>query len=139
MSKEENYLAVNMITMKKVSVFKKIDRLYRWARWTRWSTKKRDVRFVWQRLTRGWDDGDTFSLDYSVAKVILPRLKRFRQLTIGTPANLEEKEWQEILDKMIASFEFAASEERWNAGPEDYEKHNEGLDLFAKHYWSLWW
>jgi len=41
-----------------------------------------------QRLTRGWDDSDTWSLDVSVAKFLLPRLKRYRELRQGVPADL---------------------------------------------------
>ena len=100
---------------------------------------KRDIRFWWQRRTRGWDDGDTFSLDHSLAKVILPRLKRFKEVTIAHPSDMSETEWEEKLDKMIAAFEFAAGEERWMAKPEEYEKHQEGIDLFAEYYWALWW
>ncbi len=100
---------------------------------------KRDIRFWWQRRTRGWDDGDTFSLDHSLAKVILPRLKRFKEVTIAHPSDMSEKEWEEKLDKMIAAFEFAGSEERWMAKPEEYTKHQEGINLFAEYYWALWW
>jgi hypothetical protein len=100
---------------------------------------KRSFRFFLQRRTRGWDDGDTFSLDYSLAKVILPRLKRFKKLTIAVPCELEEKEWHDILDKMIAAFEFSGSESRWSADQEEFLKHQEGLDLFAQYYWALWW
>lgn len=103
------------------------------------STDKRARKFFWQRLTRGWDDSETWSLDHSLAKLILPRLKRFKQITIGIPGDMKEREWNDILDKMIASFEFAASEERWKATPEDYDKHKEGLQLFAEYYWALWW
>lgn len=100
---------------------------------------KRSRRFFWQRLTRGWDDGDTFSLDYSLAKIIAPRLKRFKEVTIGVPLDMKEQEWNDKLDKMIAAFEFAGSEDRWSAKPEDFKKHGEGIKLFAEHYWQLWW
>ena len=100
---------------------------------------KRDIKFFIQRRARGWDDGDTFSLDHSLAKVILPRLKRFRQVTIATPASLDEQEWKDILDEMIETFEFIASDKYWNATAEDYERLGKGLDLFAKHYFGLWW
>lgn len=103
------------------------------------STDKRARKFLWQRVTRGWDDSETWSLDHSLAKLILPRLKRFKQITIGIPGDMKEQEWNDILDKMIATFEFAASEERWSATPEDYDKHKEGLQLFAEYYWALWW
>jgi hypothetical protein len=113
-----------------------INSIYRKLRYRDW---KRTLRFFKQRRTRGWDDSETFSLDHSLAKVILPRLKRFREVTIATPASLDEKEWKEILDEMIETFEFIASEKYWNATSEDYERLSKGLDLFAKHYFGLWW
>lgn len=100
---------------------------------------KRRIRFLYQRLTRSFDDSETWSLDYSLSKIILPRLKRFKELKNGTPYHVSEEEWQSNLDKMIAFFEFASSEERWNAAPDEYEKYNEGIDLFAKHFYDLWW
>lgn len=100
---------------------------------------KRDAKFAWQRATRGFDDGDTFSLDYSLALAILPRLRRFKEVANGTPGDLTEQEWHAILDKMISAFEFSCSEERWNAETAEYLKHQEGVDLFAKHFFSLWW
>lgn len=109
--------------------------------WRRFLCKpwKREIRFLYHRLTRGWDDGDTFSLDYSLAQQIAPRLKRFSQLTIGIPSELEEREWKNIVDKMVAAFEFAGSDERWTAASDEFKKHQEGIELFAKHFFSLWW
>lgn len=94
---------------------------------------KRDVRFLYQRLTRGWDDSETWSLDYSLAKIILPRLERYRDIVPHDDISLED------LDKMIAAFKFAGSEERWVAPHEEFLKHQEGLKLFADKYFGLWW
>ena len=33
-----------------------------------------------QRRTRGWDDSDTWALDMTMAELMLPRFKRFREL-----------------------------------------------------------
>jgi len=100
---------------------------------------KREVKFLYQRLTRGWDDGETFSLDYSLAKLIAPRLRKFSEIRRGYPSDMTDKEWQIILDKMIAAFEFAGSEASWDAPPSEFEKHQEGINLFAKFFHSLWW
>jgi len=100
---------------------------------------KRDWKFLKQRITRGWDDSETFSLDYSLGKVIAPRLKRFKEVTMGHPMDMTEQEWANDLDKMIAAFEFAGSEKRWMATNEEYKKHQEGIDLFAEHFFGLWW
>lgn len=131
-----------MTTMKKATMFTRIKKAYRWIRYTDSRLKKRSIRFLYQRLTRGWDDGDTFSLDYSLAKEILPRLKRFKEITVGdyNTASPEHQQWYDDLDKMIASFEWYGSETRWADNEfEMKEKHQEGLDLFAKHYCGLWW
>ena len=69
----------------------------------------------------------------------MPRLKRFKQLNNGSPLGLSFSEWDAILDKMIAAFEFYASEEKYDAHPDEYEEHQEGLDLFAKYFGHLWW
>jgi len=100
---------------------------------------RREIKFLCQRLVRGWSDDETFSLDYSLAKLILPRLKRFRELTIGVPSGMTPQEWHHILDQMIDAFEFASGDDYWNATPEDYQQHHQGFDLFAKHYYALWW
>lgn len=102
---------------------------------------KRSFRFFMQRRKRGWDDSDTWSLDHSLAKVILPRLKRFKEVAPMVPADYNsEAEWQADLDKMIAAFEFAASEERWGCyDKEKWEEVHEGIELFAKNYFALWW
>jgi len=107
----------------------------------RWLKSKipRPVWFWGQRLQRGFDDSITWSLDATVSEFLLPRLRRFKEINIAYPAGMTAEEWDQALDKMIAAFEFGASEERWlDIGP-GYAKHQEGLDLFAKHFWSLWW
>lgn len=100
---------------------------------------KQDIEFFFQRCWRGWDDSETFSLDFSLAKIILPRLKRFHQIKCGYPASMTKEEWNIILDKMIAMFEFSASEARYIADKKEFDKHQEGLELFTKYYWHLWW
>lgn len=106
----------------------------------KYATAERQRRFFWQRLTRGWDDSETWSLDGPLAKLIAPRLRRFTELRGGHPSSMTEEEWATILDKMVTSFEWYASEDRY--GPNEFEnikKHQEGIDLFAKYYAGLWW
>jgi hypothetical protein len=97
------------------------------------------LRFLRQRILRGWDDSETWSLDHSLSKSIVPRLRRFREISCAHPSDLTSEEWNECLDKMIDAFEFGASERRWFASPEEYQHHQEGLELFGKWFWALWW
>ncbi len=105
---------------------------------------RRFFRFLWQRLTRGWDDKDTWGLDHTLAGMILPRLCRFKELTNGFPISLTKAKWDEKLDEMIYSFEMLSDyfwddemdiEER----KETRKRINKGLRTFANWYSALWW
>lgn len=101
---------------------------------------KRSIKFLLQRLTRGWDDSETWNLETRLAEHILPRLKRFKEINIGYPPDLTWEEWQATLDKMILALEWHASDclDR-ETSIEHYEKVYEGMKLFGKYYADLWW
>lgn len=79
---------------------------------------------------------DTYSLCDTLALVILPCLEEFKKHKDSYPMDMSEKEWDEIIDKMIFSFTEIKND---MSDYENYEKVQEGLDLFAKWYRGLWW
>lgn len=94
-------------------------------------------KFLWQRNTRGWDDSEVWNLDFTLAKIIAPRLRRFKETKDGwNPSDMTVEEWETALDKMIAAFEYFGDDSRWLT--ENESKHQEGLDLFAKYFSRLW-
>jgi hypothetical protein len=100
----------------------------------------REIKFCWQRITRGFDDGETWSLDKTLARLILPRLKRFKEVSITYPAHLSPEVWEQYLAHMIAAFEILASEETYlTMSDDDLKKIKSGLWLFHEHYLDLWW
>lgn len=101
---------------------------------------RRDVKFFWQRITRGFSDEETWNLDSRLSELILPRLKRFKEVNMGYPPDISWEEWQIILDKMILAHEWYATDcsER-NESVEYYAKVAEGMELFSKFYGMLWW
>ncbi len=92
----------------------------------------------WQRRTRGWDDSDIWSLDFTIAKFVLPRLVLLRERKHGYPCVCESEEaWDDIMLRMIAAFEWLAREDRWSTEAiPDYVE--DGLDLFRKYFHCLW-
>ena len=123
-----------------------------------WHLIKRSIRFWWQRRTRGWDDSETWSLEHSLAKLIAPRLKRFKELNNGVPGYLcpgggsttnygnkidkAAAKWDAMLDDMIFAFEFVADEDKYfTAKPDspEWKRVEKGLTLFRKNFHSLWW
>lgn len=93
-----------------------------------------------------------FSLDYSLALYIYPRLCEFRNeyATFGTPAyfcyDVNENEvengnelWLEALDKMILAFKYIILDPADIEWREKDKIIDEGLKLFAEHYRALWY
>ena len=108
------------------------------------------------RKTRIEIDGrDLWSLDYTLAQIIAPALKRFRKKPVGVPSSLcwdgekeipfaeASKKWKALLDEMIFSFDCIARD-AVPYGPdgskdaEAYDRVKRGLNLFAEWYMALW-
>jgi hypothetical protein len=119
--------------------------------------RKNSERKIKVEITRE----DTWSLDYTLALVILPALQEYKKILQETGIiwgcafepddwNLSDKKARkkadknaikkqnEILDKMILAFQLVIEDDC------KYEKENqikveEGLALFAEYYGALWW
>ncbi len=79
-----------------------------------------------------------YCLYYDLAQIILPALIEFKEKSISWPGSLESpQEWDEILDKMIYSFTFICKDE-FTADDKEWEKIQEGVELFGKWYRDLW-
>lgn len=104
---------------------------------------KRSIKHFFQRCYRGFSDEVTWNLDVELATWLLPRLKRFKEISPVVPYDLTEQEWNEILNKIILALELTITkfdnttlEENLN---ERYKKVEEGINLLAKYFESLWW
>lgn len=127
------------------------------------------------------DPWDTWNMAETLADIILPMLKQLRDEKHGSPGDLGpfqetsntsqqycfdwykdddnaawdlgHKQWCEIMDKMVWSFEQVVDRERDDQfhakGPKGrnfniqgykayYEKIQEGLNLFGRYYMNLW-
>ena len=109
------------------------------------------------------DNFDCWSLDYTLARIIHPALIRLKETKHGYPELREDgmvthhnwdrqlhfdfidedietnyliDKWNGVLDKMIYSFGKIMEDAYFDN--EEWEKIQEGLDLFSKHYTSLW-
>lgn len=106
------------------------------------------------------DPKETWDLDYTIAKFVLPRLEYFKKVNNGYPGHDEmdtPEKWDAALDKMINAFRTLASDNYYYAeygiNSDDYPDRKsylaaidartteiqEGLMLFAKWYRHLWW
>ena len=98
---------------------------------------KREEKFLKQRLERGFDESETWSLYNTIASFIVPRLKTFKDINICHPPEISPNDWDNILDKMIRGFELVDNSDFLSE--EESEEVREGLNLFTEYFFALWW
>jgi hypothetical protein len=103
--------------------------------------KKPDPRAkIWakQRKEWGFDDRETWALDWTIAEFVLPRLKRFKDVSFAFSAG-SLAEWHKILDQMISAFDLTLADRSRDLTKQERRSMARGLKLFAKHFNDLWW
>jgi hypothetical protein len=83
---------------------------------------------------------DTWSMDHTLAPIILPMLVQLKATNHGYPADLTEKKWNSIMDEMIWAFEQKCRDD-WESDYYEYrelglEEEGKADDLFG---WKLVW
>lgn len=124
---------------------------------TRWSCKtplyvdktdKRYGKYAKQLKQDGFSDTETWSMDVVFAEFILPRLKRFKEITNAYPGgDMSEKLWDETLGKMIFAFYWIINYEKDSEEGDftelqikkNWDTCQDGLNLFAKWFNHLGW
>jgi hypothetical protein len=124
---------------------------------------KRQTKYAWQRVFRGWDDRVIWSIDYHMGVVIPQWLRTLKVEQHGVPMSMFEGLEEETLENGAIGYNdenMKIAEERWNKildeiadGFEAYnkidelsideregafERFNEVFDLFKKYYRDLW-
>ena len=108
------------------------------AEWFKLRSWKRKIKFFFQRRIRGFDDSEIWDLDYSFMKWLLPRLKRFQEVSDGTyPGNLTNAEWQKQLTTAIENLTFILENDEFEDGY--FKKREAFFKWFCKHCEWLWW
>ena len=99
---------------------------------------KREKDFKKQRIERGFDDTETWSLRDTIANFIIPRLERYEEIA-NNFLQREPELINEINDFLVA-MKLVARDNGSLILTDDEEKQLEkGLDVFPKIFMSLWW
>ena len=99
---------------------------------------KREIEFTKQRIERGFDDSETWSLRDTIALFILPRLKRYQEIA-NDFLERDEKLVNDI-ECFIKSMELVSRDNgNFIHTPEEKKQMEEGLEKFHKIFLSLWW
>ena len=114
--------------------------VYRFTRWLEETTD--EIKYKFQRLTRGYSDDEVWGLNYAMCKWMLPRLKRLGEIRHGYWGDRSEKETKKAYADMIFALEFFLDEDSWMTtkknNTKNYARYLKGLELIGKHWQSLW-
>jgi hypothetical protein len=104
---------------------------------------KRYKKYKKQLKKTGFCDSETWAFNTTIATFIIPRLKRFKNITPCYPGRFQKpEEWQVVLDKIIFAFEWHLKQDEAISGDEcmdEWKRYNEGMQLFAEYFQALWW
>ena len=127
-----------------------IEKYWDWTdvRWQQFPGHRilKDIRWILQKIFRGYSDIDLWNLDNHLTVIVLKRLRAFKEMKrSGCPAEIHcQEDWEKILDDMIRGFEchLIAEDCDSNFTIEKYEEFqrdiNLGLGLFTKYFQCLW-
>lgn len=91
--------------------------------------------FKKQRLERGFDESETWSLDYTIARFIAPRLRAF--LDIYKAVIVDDRNMVPVIERALKAFERLAQDTV--VFGDECEEIDEALVEFAKIFRGLWW
>lgn len=96
----------------------------------------REINYSKQRIERGFDDSETWSLDGTIAKFIVPRLERFLEIN---PCK-ESEEFKKDCNLFLNSMKYYKNHQIPNyLESEEYKLFKEGLEAFPRIFNGLWW
>lgn len=107
----------------------------------------REKKFSKQRIERGFDESEIWSLRDTIANFIIPRLTLYRDylFELGSThfhedgVGDENKKEVENLTKILRAFELTARNDgQFILTDDEYNEFREGIDLFPEMFLSMW-
>lgn len=124
----------------------------------------KDIKYAWQRVTKGWDYSQTWSIDYNYSKILGELILEFKQVNNAIPFSIIDqvcenyqfgddinknkedearKLWDNVLQEMADGFLFYYNYKYDTFENKNFEilnkKISRSLELFSKHFQDLWW
>lgn len=97
---------------------------------------EREEDYKQQRVERGFDDSETWSLDMTIARFIIPRLERYIEISKEIFADTDVNNTHiKDCNLFLNSMKCVANNEQLTKDKEIQE----GLDVFPTLFKALWW
>jgi len=93
----------------------------------------REEYFKKQRIERGFDDSETWSLCDTITCFIIPRLERFIEIN-------SNNRYIEKYEKILVALKLIERDDgMWIFTEEEQRQLEEGLKLFPEYFMHMWW
>lgn len=97
---------------------------------------KRETAYKKQRIERGFDDSETWSLSGTLANFLLPRLIRFNEVDNSE----RDEKYNKDMKNFIALLEYEIRDEgARNFTKKEFKQIKKGLKAFKRLFFRLWW
>jgi hypothetical protein len=98
----------------------------------------RSLEYEQQRLERGFDDSETWSLRDTIGNFIIPRLTRYKEI-VKKHCNTDDVFIKDI-DKSLRAFELLTRDNgSFNLTVDERKEYEKGMKAFHKIFLKLWW
>lgn len=82
----------------------------------------RNIKYAWQRATKGYCDVDVWSLCDSEQERLIQMIEELRKTTHGTPIDMTEEEWDTTLRTIVYKLKEGKYDSHSNIFADDFEK-----------------
>lgn len=103
------------------------------------------ARWFIQRGYRGYSDRDVWSVDQFLTSIMPNMLRQLKKTTHGYPLGIGPKRWDRKLEQMAEGFDMARRIQELdfdfkdkNASRKLEREFHKRMDLFNRHFFSLW-
>lgn len=119
--------------------------------------KLNELKMQKQRAKKGFCVEDTWSVNDWFLNTVPKILTELNKNRSGYPIDMTDKEWGDIIDRMIFCFteandytcsqtnsiDYDKNKDKWREREIEIDNYkdnmkNEGLELFSKYFWNLW-
>lgn len=98
----------------------------------------RHIKHLIQKQIRGFSDRETWNLNDEFIHWFLPRLKRFREVSITHPIKYTQKEWVNILSLLIVYLELSVHED-YNVRDLNHKNTEKAIKIIHDNFNDFWW
>lgn len=99
---------------------------------------ERQELFKQQRIERGFDDSETWSLVSTIAAFTIPRLEVFMRLSFDM-IDWSDKDKEALRDIMVLLDLTTRDEGMWSFDEAEERQVKEGLKALTNYWFKLWW